>query len=947
MFSGLFLSTMLCVAAGGAPQTWAVGDDSLLLRLTQAPEGGVQESCVAHGAELPYRGVPGAVQLEGRDWAELRAGEVEAEGQPDARGTYPRLVIRGALPGLTWRLAYTRSGPGRVTKELVVESAADVLLERVAPAAFEAQPAPEVVSTGLQDIAAFVRNGDRGVFVSIDFPWSRIVTRDGLTRVTYPPYRLLRPGSPYTCHSLTVGATRLSGESRYGRDTGEVEAMDAYVQERYPQRFEKPMFVSACINNRYTMPREGMVWYSYKDHPTLSLNTDLMKRELELMPQLGMEYYQVFPGVFDWVADDPDRDTVRELVRYGNERGVRVGDYSGTGQVFCPHYNEYGNTLDRPEWRMRDAQGNAGVFCFGSDGFVDYYIDTVVTAAKEFGFELHCLDFLSIGPCFATDHGHPAGDDSVYRQVRGLVRFMETLAAVDPDMMVWSNSGNWDQFLPKIAWSNPNLYLTDPAIATPWPGLNMTRLLDDARREQMVSLHYSRFVPYRHYTNCQYFFSQNSIVPDVRNYQYGALASLAVTPNLCLAEVRPWIDRLPASQQDEVKAFYAQWTEFLRTHFALWKKTGHAGDNPAPGGVEVYSHAEGGRGFLFIVNPNYWSKTVEVPLDARLGFGGEGPCEIRELYPVDRFVLTSQGPTPALGSVLSFEAPAQQVRVLQVQPAPESLEAPRVYGLPGTIEETESGRVLRTRGPQGTTHRFAVRVPDGAAPLTSATVRLDEPKQAKRLFADTPLRLLGREGPYTLFEITFRRTPAPGELRDWLAMPGDLATGESQQWTQDFAGGETCAFPLEADTGPLANFCGAYVENAFGEPQETVIDLRAGDTAGVPVVPAADAPVEPPVPSRTKRAGDAWWLRTRFHLPFMYTIGAEPAFDEHTVLVFPLRDPSRVRELRAWVNGAPLEVRRYAYPRNRGLSTYWADLVGSGARGGDNVLVVQVTFQPE
>ena len=79
----------------------------------------------------------------------------------------------------------------------------------------------------------------------------------------------------------------------------------------------------------------------------------------------------------------------------------------------------------------------------------------------------------------------------------------------------------------------------------------------------------------------------------------------------------------------------------------------------------------------------------------------------------------------------------------------------------------------------------------------------------------------------------------------------------------------------------------------------------------------------------------------------MYTIGAEPAFDEHTIMVFPTRDASRVRALHAWVNGIPLNVQRYAYPRNRALSTYWADLVGTGARGGENTLVVYVEFVSE
>ncbi len=978
----------LAVAFGAAsdePFAASIGDDQLLVRLTKGTDGAITETCLAFGVEVPYSGSPAAIQFIKSDWAELRSGMIDSHG-PGAP-----LILEGTLPEFTWRLTYEHTGPGRITKQLELRPKHFFVLARVALASFTSQSAPEIVSTGLQDIAAFIRDGDKGILVSLDFPYSRIATEDELTRVTYPPFERESPGSPYVSHTLTVGATRPSGETRYGRDTGEVAAMDAYVQGRYPQRFDMPMFVSACINNRYTMPREGMVWYTYKDHPTLSFNLDLMKRELDLMPQLGMQYYQVFPGVFDWAPDDPDRDTIKEIMRYGNERGVRIGDYSGTSQVFCAHYNEHNNALNHPEWLVRDPANNPGAYCFGNNDFVDFYIDTVVSAAKEFGFKLHCLDFLSIAPCFA-DHGHPTGPDSVYHQVKGLVRFMETLAEVDPELMVWSNSGNWSEFLPKIAWSNPNLYLTDPYIGTPWPGLNMTRLLDDARREQMVSLHYTRFVPYRNYTNCQYFFSQNSIVPDIRNYQYGALSSLAVTPNLCLAEIRPWMDRLPSVQQNEVKAFYATWTTFLRDNYALWKSTFHIGDDPAPGNVEVYSHANANHGFVFIVNPNYTGTTVDVPVDARLGFNTDGLCEVRERYPVDHLLLTTEGPTPGFGSTLQFDAPAQQVRVLEIGPAAEASDAPRLYGIPGAFEKIESGYFLRTRGPQGTTHRFAVCTPSNAAAVTTATVRTDEPKQAKRLFAETPLQFLGQDGPYAYYEITFRRTAAPVELRTWHATPADLATGESQDWPKGFDVGDPCTLPIEE--GNLANFLGAYIDNAFTEDQETIIDFRPADSAS-PLRGARDeaisfespfsettlitdehtiarslrggfatkqplstptlnpssstsAVLEPEIPgpySSTQHS--SWWLRTRFHLPFMYTIGAEPIFDEHTILVLPMRDPSRVRELHAWVNGVPLDVRRYAYPRNRALSTYWADLVGTGAHGGDNTLVVHMEFAPE
>ena len=93
-----------------------------------------------------------------------------------------------------------------------------------------------------------------------------------------------------------MGAVELRGAAGYGFDLGEVAAMGAYVQERYQPRFERPMFVSSCINNRYTQVRGDVIFYTMKDNPTLSLHVDLLKRELALMPKLGMEYYQVFPG---------------------------------------------------------------------------------------------------------------------------------------------------------------------------------------------------------------------------------------------------------------------------------------------------------------------------------------------------------------------------------------------------------------------------------------------------------------------------------------------------------------------------------------------------------------------------------------------------------------------------------------------------------------------------
>ena len=249
-----------------------------------------------------------------------------------------------------------------------------------------------------------------------------------------------------------------------------------------------------------------------KDHPTLTFHRDILKQELSLMPKLGIEFYCVYPGVFDWGPNDPSDRQVKEAMDWARQNGVRMGDYSGCNTVFCLHYNQYLNSL----------AGTGIEPCFGNAKFVNWYAEKVTSTARKFGFEEHALDFLTLDVCNNPNHGHPTGEDGIYHQIKGLCDLMERIASVSPQMLIWPNSGCWADLLPKVVWYAPSQYLTDPYVYTPWQGLNMTRLFDDSRREQMVVLHYSHFIPYRFFTNCQYFFVQNSAVPDVRNYQYGA-----------------------------------------------------------------------------------------------------------------------------------------------------------------------------------------------------------------------------------------------------------------------------------------------------------------------------------------------------------------------------------------------------------------------------------------
>ena len=271
---------------------------------------------------------------------------------------------------------------------------------------------PNVPKTRLQDLAAFYRAGPVGLFVSLDFPYSKIVEHGGATSISYPPHIKLAAGQEYACHTYTVGVTSPSGQQRFGYYEGEVNSVDSYVQKRFPPRFERPMNVSASIVNRYTQLENNWVFYSMKDHPTLTFHRDILKRELSLMPKLGIEFYCVYPGVFDWGPDDPSDRQVKEAMDWARQNGVRMGDYSGCNTVFCPHYNQYSNSL----------AGTGIEPCFGNAKFVDWYAGKVASTARKFGFEEHCLDFLAIDVCNNPNHGHPTGEDSIYHQIKGTLR---------------------------------------------------------------------------------------------------------------------------------------------------------------------------------------------------------------------------------------------------------------------------------------------------------------------------------------------------------------------------------------------------------------------------------------------------------------------------------------------------------------------------------------------
>jgi hypothetical protein len=940
-------------ASRGGEERLSVGDERF--KMTVALQDSAVVKTEYEAAGRPFPGLSSSLWSLETDYGEVSIAE-SANVAVSKTGD-GALVMSGKARQINWSARCERIAPGTVTVRVTLKPDKPTLIKRVFLFNGRSKEKPVVAKTRLQDVAAFYRAGTTGLFVSLDFPYSKIADHGGATAISYPPHVKLEAGREYVCHSYTVGVSSPTGRQRFGYYEGEVDAVDSYVQKRFPPRFERPMFLSAGIANRYTQLEQNWIYYSMKNNPTLTFHRDLLKRELDLMRKLGVEFYCVYPGVFDWGPDDPSDEQVKEAMHWARRNGVRMGDYSGCNSVFCPHYNQHQNSL----------AGTGIEPCFGNPKFVDWYSARVVAAARKFGLEEHCLDFLALDVCNNPKHGHPTGEDSIYHQIKGLCDLMERIASVSPQMLIWPNSGCWADLLPKVAWYAPSQYLTDPYIFTPWQGLNMTRLLDDSRREQMVTLHYANFIPYRFFTNCQYFFCQNSVVPDLRNYQFGALSTLAVTPNLCLGEVRPWLDDLSERDGKQVIAFYDKWMRFLKKNFPLWKHTYHAGGDPGPGAVEIYSHAQGDHGFVFIVSPNYWGRTVDLPLDESLGFTGRGECEVAELHPWERLRLTDRGPFVKLPTKLPVVAPPQTVVVLEIRPRPRTIAVPRLYGIPGEIVRAADGYVLRTSGPQGTTERFAVLLPAGSEPIATVEAEKKIPDLDRRQWDwdPTALKLIasGRQG--ALVELTFRRKAPSADLRRWSVRSGSREEGLKANWQAGLSQAMDTAFPLfsqgdspltaeklkQEGNGPLSNFCGAYLENGFSEDQDTTVYLRTG--AGTsPAVPAATgleslinvaAPVLPAAASPlAKNKAGSWWLQTKFTTPLAQWGGGEGKLDDHTLIVLPFVDQNRVKQIGVWINGQPVDVQTYRYPRNRNMTCRWIDIVGTAIHPGVNDLVLQL-----
>lgn len=771
-----------------------------------------------------------------------------------------------------------------------------------------------IASTDAVDICVFMRKNDVSFFLSLDFPYSKIEPNG----VSYDPYDKVKSGEVYAVHTISVGAARLTGEvpdigyEKGQFDRGEIEAMSEYVESRMPKQFLRSITTSACITNQMTDLREGRIFYSGNDNPTLATDMETLHKEVDLCAELGVEFMQVFEATFDFTDDGKSKQGMKELVEHGKRVGVFIGDYLVPGGVYCDHYNYDHRYLDRPEWRSMNKEGQRTRLCFGCEDHEKWETDTMVNSMSETGARLVCLDGWQLHPCYDPAHGH-GENGGYYCKIRGFVRMMEAFNQISPDFLTWSNSGEFIRIAPKLLWYNPNVYLTDPHPRLYSASLNTLKYYGDCRREQMVSVHNRYFLPYTAYNNCEYYVFRFSRIHDLSFFEYSFLQSICVTPNIGFGELRTFLERVPSAKLDYVKGFMKKWIRFLKDNYDVWKNVYQIGDNPQVGANEVYAHTLGDHGYVCMVNQNHQPQTAKFTLDGSIGLSEGERYRVTEIYPNEAVLAEQALPYARRGDTLELNVPAFSVRIIKIEPWTEP-ETVQLYGIDGRVEKTQGGYAVHVSGKIGHTYEAAVVIPsETVVAMTAQTVRTVPTYTFPTRVSD-----IRTDGNVTRFR---------------LKMPRDTFDPVVQGWRVD--GSEPCNLGFEN-----SDFCGAYIHNMYSEQQHTVLYLQTESCDQVGAFPALQMPdtvYTREIPNR------ASVYEAVINIPFIERSMAALPIGQDEVLELIFADAAMVKSLKVFINGVPTEYYTFRYAWET-MRSFAVELVGRVASSTPFTLRVEVEW---
>lgn len=817
----------------------------------------------------------------------------------------------------------------------------------------------DIKSTKLTDVVAYLNDPKgEGLFLTLDFPYCEIKRRTtDRIDLGYPPYAVVNTGESFQAHDVVLGV--FTAPSAENPDSGRQFSFLRWVTRTHLPRINEPQLHFYHINNDM-YDRRARLYYSYRNPEMGSYmrNLDATKIMLNLAEDLGFNSYQGMEEPFAFVEGvNPDPREWSQIRRLTEEGGIRLGAGPISNQgILTPMNNpflkqfSYATGAVDPnssfyKWVIRNSAGQVAGdepgFCLGSDSFTKYFEDELVRLAHLYGFNWYNFDVLKVEECFDASHGHPrGGNGSLYRQILNLTRVLENVHRRVPGLL-WDTNLGFVPLHPKIVKYVDGIYPTDPYGSEDIISLNRNLVYDEARRSRYTEAFTENGMPPVFFRQCLYFLSDNSIVRNAKTFEYEVLLNFAMGPNLAVGHLWSELQELPYEESQQSRGFLKGWMEWAKRNYDLLSVTRYIGSGK--NGGHIYSHIKGDRGYIFLVNPNYWTAQFNLPLDQRIGLWDGDRFTLKELYPRSRNILTNRLPYPNWKDVVTLDAAPLTIRVIEIGPTSE-LWGPLLLGPEGTVTPDGKGNYrVTTIGPQGEEEDFAILLP-GAEKAVSLTyseppvVVVNTEKQLKQ----SPGELLSSnlKTRFVRGRIRYPRNPVQPELMKWSIRTEPLDGGLKNGLNKGF-GGKDLVFTGQAADGAPGGFGGAYLENIFNEKQELLLDLIVEQNQSTSSEGEILATPSEDITTRGKEQKEPRevWYSTRVSLPFVQEEDLRPAPNKHLYLLLLLHRFKDIEEPRVWINGKEAPVRFYEYARVA-AGSFYVDGTDAGLHNDDNVIVV-------
>ncbi len=509
---------------------------------------------------------------------------------------------------------------------------------------------------------------------------------------------------------------------------------------------------------------------------------------------------------------DPAKDklpaSVKEMVDYAKAKDIRFLAYIYPSLPF----------MQKKEWTSWVPNGQPGGYLGADTGqrsFQDWLIGKLVDFEKSTG-----------AGGFAFDHWWIAYDETTssrYAQWAGCRRILQELRRQIPDVTMdgrqqYHGFGVWTW----LAGSYPHPLVSDeqPESFPAFPDLHWSRVSADRQRRSSWYYRQECFAPVEilpgymtHQTarnDAKGACPRDRFRPadwDLLGWKYSVISGIASAPYHLI------VNYIPARDEREFKAFsstdqqwFRDWFDWTERNIDVLRNVKPIIGAPQVGRADGWAAFQGARGYVFLFNPNYRTLPAEFTLDQTIGLKTGERFVLKQLYPDAQKGRLLAAPGKVFwnrGDQVRLPMTGAEAVVLEVMPAPDSIEQPWLAGTVGrAILSGKRLELTDVRGEMGTEQDLVVALPANASVNALnvngvETVFRQDGSQviAKVRFAGVPFgarQQLGAVGPQ-FAEATFKaEATIPARV---------LAQIEArkQSWPVDYSPEERAAVWLNSD----------------------------------------------------------------------------------------------------------------------------------------------------